>query len=77
MINSIIAKAARELDILAIGIVTRPFLFQGHDGMIETNERLSAFKKQADSFLVISKRRIRWGPAKLSSGLIHHRYTKC
>jgi cell division protein FtsZ len=67
MAGSVIAKAARQLDILTIGIVTMPFLFRGHNGMIQADDGLSAFKKQADSFLVISNRGIRLGPAKLSS----------
>jgi len=49
MVSSIIAKAAREPDILTTGIVTMPFLFQGHR-MIQADEGLSAFKNRLTLF---------------------------
>jgi len=57
--SPIIAKAARELDILTVGIVTTPFSFEGKRRKLQAEEGLEELKKYVDSFLVISNDRMR------------------
>jgi cell division protein FtsZ len=57
--SPIIAKAAREMDILTVAIVTTPFLFEGRRRKIQAEEGLEELKKYVDSFLVISNDRLR------------------
>lgn len=55
----IIAKAAREMDILTVGIVTLPFKFEGIKRRNQAMEGLEALKKSVDSILVISNDKLR------------------
>lgn len=57
--SPIIAKAARELDILTVGIVTMPFSFEGKRRKMQAEEGLEELKRNVDSFLVISNDRLR------------------
>ncbi len=57
--SPIIAKAAKELDILTVGIITTPFSFEGKRRKQQANEGLEEFKKYVDSYLVISNDRLR------------------
>ncbi|TZF81305.1 cell division protein FtsZ [Pedobacter sp. BS3] len=57
--SPIIAKAAKELDILTVGIVTTPFSFEGKRRKLQAEEGLEEFKKYVDSYLVISNDRLR------------------
>jgi cell division protein FtsZ len=57
--SPIIAKAARELDILTVGIVTMPFSFEGKRRKMQAEEGLEELKNNVDSFLVISNDRLR------------------
>lgn len=57
--SPIIAKAARELDILTVGIITTPFSFEGKRRKMQAEEGLEELKKYVDSFLVISNDRLR------------------
>ncbi|HEX3386060.1 MAG TPA: cell division protein FtsZ, partial [Mucilaginibacter sp.] len=57
--SPIIAKAAREMDILTVGIVTTPFAFEGKRRKMQADEGLEELKKYVDSFLVISNDRLR------------------
>ena len=52
--SPIIAKAAKELDILTVGIITTPFSFEGKRRKNQAEEGLEEFKKYVDSYLVIS-----------------------
>ena len=55
----IIAKAAKEMDILTVAIVTLPFKFEGLRRMNQALEGLETLKKNVDSVLVISNDRLR------------------
>ncbi len=55
----IIAKAARELGILTVGIVTLPFKFEGMRRQRQALEGLEQLKKNVDSILVISNDKMR------------------
>ena len=57
--SPIIAKAAKELDILTVGIITTPFSFEGKRRKTQAEEGLDEFKKYVDSYLVISNDRLR------------------
>jgi cell division protein FtsZ len=57
--SPIIAQAARELDILTVGIITTPFAFEGRRRKIQAEEGMEELKKYVDSFLVISNDRLR------------------
>ena len=57
--SPIIAKAAKELDILTVGIITTPFSFEGKRRKSQAEEGLEEFKKYVDSYLVISNDRLR------------------
>lgn len=57
--SPIIAKAAKELDILTVGIITTPFSFEGKRRRLQAEEGLDELKKYVDSYLVISNDRLR------------------
>jgi len=57
--SPIIAKAAREMDILTVGIITTPFSFEGKRRKLQADAGMEELKKYVDSFLVISNDRVR------------------
>jgi len=57
--SPIIAKAAKELDILTVAIITTPFSFEGKRRRLQADEGLEELKKYVDSYLVISNDRLR------------------
>lgn len=64
----IIAKAAREADILTVGIVTLPFTFEGNRRKRQALEGLEEMKNNVDALIVISNDKLRdiHGDLKLS-----------
>ncbi|MET4081404.1 cell division protein FtsZ [Pedobacter sp. UYP30] len=57
--SPIIAKAAKELDILTVAIITTPFSFEGKRRKQQAEDGLEELKKYVDSYLVISNDRLR------------------
>lgn len=57
--SPIIAKAAREMDILTVGIVTTPFAFEGKRRKMQADQGMEELKQHVDSFLVISNDKLR------------------
>ena len=57
--SPVLAKAAKELGILTVAIVTTPFSFEGKRRRVQAEEGLEELKKYVDSFLVISNDRLR------------------
>jgi len=55
----IIAKVARELEILTIGIVTIPFHFEGPKRMRQAIEGLEELKKNTDAIIIINNDKLR------------------
>ena len=55
----IIAKAAQEMDVLTVGIVTIPFTFEGRRRTKQALEGLEEFKKYVDTLIVISNDKLR------------------
>lgn len=57
--SPVLAKAAKELGILTVAIVTTPFAFEGRRRRMQADDGLSELKKYVDSYLVISNDRLR------------------
>lgn len=55
---SIIASAARELGILTVGVVTRPFSFEGRQRAINADHGIAALKDNVDTLVVIPNDRL-------------------
>jgi cell division protein FtsZ len=55
----VIAKAAQEMDILTVGIVTVPFTFEGRRRMKQAMDGLAELKKNVDTLIVISNDKLR------------------
>ena len=62
----IIAKTAKEMDILTVGIVTMPFLFEGRRRMSQGSDGLDELKKHVDTLIVISNDKLRYIHGNLS-----------
>ncbi|MCD8529207.1 MAG: cell division protein FtsZ [Chitinophagales bacterium] len=55
----VVAKIAREMGILTVGIVTTPFSFEGRRKLLQADEGIKKLKDEVDSILVISNDKIR------------------
>ncbi|MCP5038867.1 MAG: cell division protein FtsZ [Rhodobacteraceae bacterium] len=49
----IIAQAARELGVLTVGVVTKPFQFEGGKRMKQAEEGIEALQKMVDTLIII------------------------
>lgn len=49
----IIAQAARELGVLTVGVVTKPFMFEGNKRMRQAEEGVEALQKVVDTLIII------------------------
>ncbi len=65
----IIAKAAREMGVLTVGIVTIPFKFEGKVRINQALDGIAEMEKNVDSLLVINNEKLRdmYGDLKLSN----------
>ncbi len=57
--SPVLAKAAKELGILTVAIVTTPFTFEGKRRRMQAEDGLGELRKYVDSYLVISNDRLR------------------
>ena len=55
----IISKLAMEMDILTVGIVTMPFIFEGKVRQNQANKGLEKLKKNCDSLIVVNNNKLR------------------
>ena len=55
----IVTKAARELDILTVGVVTTPFGFEGKKRMAQAEEGIKEISQYVDSLFVIPNERLK------------------
>ena len=55
----IIAKTAKEMDILTVGIVTIPFLFEGNRKIDQALDGVEEMSKHVDALVVINNERLR------------------
>jgi cell division protein FtsZ len=69
----IIAKAAKEMGILTVGIVTIPFGFEGKKRKAQAEDGLDALKASVDTLLVISNDKLReiYGNLKVTEAFGH------
>ncbi len=69
----IIAKVAREMGILCVGIVTMPFGFEGKKRKQQAEDGLEELKKYVDTLLVICNDKLReiYGNLKMSEAFAH------
>lgn len=69
----VVAKVAREMGILTVGIVTTPFSFEGKRKFAQALEGIEKLKGYVDAILVISNDKIRemYGNAKQSDAFNH------
>ncbi|MBD1429690.1 cell division protein FtsZ [Sphingobacterium litopenaei] len=57
--SPVLAKAAKEMGILTVAIITTPFTFEGKKRRSQAEEGLNELRKYVDSYLVISNDRLR------------------
>ncbi len=56
----VVAQIAKELGILTVGIVTKPFAFEGKKRMTQADAGIAALKEQVDSLIVIPNERLKF-----------------
>lgn len=64
----VIARVAKELDILTVGIVTIPFAFEGKKRKQQAEEGLNEMRQNVDTLLIINNDRLREMYGNLSLG---------
>ncbi|HEY8935719.1 MAG TPA: cell division protein FtsZ [Cyclobacteriaceae bacterium] len=64
----VIAKIAKDMDILTVGIVTAPFSFEGKKKMMQGEMGIEAFRQSCDTVLVILNDKLREIFGNLSIG---------
>jgi cell division protein FtsZ len=69
----IVAKVAREMDILTVGIVTVPFPFEGRRRKDQAIEGIEEMKKNVDALIIISNEKLReiYGNLPVSEAFSH------
>ena len=55
----VVARIARELDILTVGIVTKPFAFEGTRRMDQAEDGIAALSSYVDALVVIPNERLK------------------
>lgn len=55
----VIAKLAKDLDILTIGIVTKPFAFEGRQRMLVAEQGIANLREFVDSLIIIPNERLK------------------
>ena len=55
----VVAQIARDMGILTVGIVTKPFSFEGKRRMAQAEDGIAALKEHVDSLVVIPNDRIK------------------
>ncbi|MEE0839516.1 MAG: cell division protein FtsZ, partial [Acutalibacteraceae bacterium] len=56
----VVARIAKELGVLTVGIVTKPFGFEGKKRMQQAEAGIAALKEQVDSLIVIPNERLKF-----------------
>jgi len=54
----IIAKAAKELGVLTVSVVTKPFAFEGTRRMVQAEDGIEELKDKVDTLIIIPNQRI-------------------
>ena len=56
----IIAEVAKEKDILTVGVVTRPFKFEGRRRMLQAEAGIAELRNKVDSLVIIPNERLKY-----------------
>jgi len=56
----VVAQIAKELGILTVGIVTKPFAFEGRKRMTQAEAGIAALREHVDSLIVIPNERLKF-----------------
>ena len=56
----VVAKVAHDMDILTVGIVTKPFDFEGKRRMAQAEQGIEEFAKYVDSLVIIPNERLKY-----------------
>lgn len=56
----VVAQIAKELGILTVGIVTKPFPFEGKSRMTQAEEGIARLSEQVDSLVIIPNERLKF-----------------
>ena len=56
----VVAQIAKEMDILTIGIVTKPFAFEGKKRMEQAEHGIAALREHVDSLVIIPNERLKF-----------------
>lgn len=56
----VIAEIAKEMGILTVGIVTKPFLFEGKTRMVQAEHGVAELREHVDALLVIPNERLKF-----------------
>lgn len=69
----IIAKTAREIGILTVGIVTLPFKFEGKTRILHAEEGLAELTDNVDALIIVSNNKLKeiYGNLKISDAFSH------
>ncbi|CAM9610666.1 unnamed protein product [Ectocarpus sp. 8 AP-2014] len=68
-----VAEAARDQGCLTVGVVTKPFAFEGRKRMSQANEGIELLKEKVDTLIVIANDKLlqaRWGCRSLSKSIV-------
>ncbi len=55
----VVAKLSKEMDILTVGIVTKPFAFEGRRRMVQAESGIENFSQYVDSLITIPNERLK------------------
>ncbi len=55
----VVARIAREMDVLTVGIVTKPFLFEGKRRMTQAEAGIAELRQYVDSLVIIPNERLK------------------
>ena len=56
----VVAKIAKEMDILTVGVVTKPFRFEGANRMRQAEAGIAALSDKVDSLIIIPNDRLKY-----------------
>ncbi len=54
----VVAQAAREMDILTVAVVTKPFHFEGHKRMTAAQSGITQLKEKVDTLIVVPNQKL-------------------
>ena len=58
--SNVVAEIAREAGILTVGVVTKPFGFEGHRRMTQAEQGIEELRSKVDSLVIIPNERLKY-----------------